>query len=206
MRLNLHKGSSIKYKLSIDRTNPKESGVMFNTFKISNVEGNTLYMDCYVDKLKINNKDRTKDLKAVVGDRPVTLPWTIYSRRTGTVGRREIYPGKPDVMAMLREGGIYLPYFQRQEVKPGDRWNGSTTATGGCTGATYNFKNVKSVDGKNLAYFDVTEIRFLKPEDKQIGPMKMIVDLSTGLPTVVDYKVKNSETGQVSHFRQTRLP
>ncbi len=82
---------------------------------------------------------------------------------------------------------------------------GATTATGGCTGATYNFKEVKTIKGKELAYFDITNIHFLNRDDTQIGPMKIIVDLSTGLPTVVDYKVKNAKSGVTSHIRETAV-
>lgn len=203
MRLNLREGQSFKYKFLIERDKPKVSGEFINTFKISKVDGNVMYMDGKFEKLKIGGKERTKDLKAVVGNGAITWPWTIYSRRTGTQTHIEIHPGKADVMSCLSETGIYLACFQRQEVRPGDSWNGSTTATGGCTGAKFNFKEVKTVEGKQLAYFDVTNIMFINPADEQVGPMKMIVDLSTGLPTLVDYKVKNSKTGTTSHFRQT---
>ena len=205
MRLNLHQGQTFSYKLLVQRDKPKTSAEFTNTFKISKVDGNTIYMDGKFAKLKIDNKDRTKDLKAVVGDGVVTWPWTIYSRRTGSVGHIPIHEGKPDVMTCLAETGIYLAYFQRQDVKPGDSWTGSTTATGGCTSGKFNFKEVKSVGGKQLAVFEVTNIMFLRPQDEQVGPMKMVVDLASGLPTTVDYKVKDGKTGQISHFVQTRV-
>ena len=203
MRLNLRAGNTFSYKLLVERDKPKTTAEFTNTFKITRVDGNTMYMDGKFVKLKIDKKDRTRDLKAIVGNGAVTWPWTIYSRRTGSVTHMEIHPGKEDVMNFLAEEGIYLAYFQRQEVKPGDKWNGATTATGGCTGATFNFKEVKTVKGKDLAHFDVTNIMFINPADNQVGPMKMVVDLSTGLPTLVDYKVKNSKTGVTSHIRET---
>src|SRR5262249_26080972 len=122
MRLNLHQGQSFTYKLLVERDKPKTSGEFTNTFKISKVNGNTLYMDGKFAPLKIDGKDRTKDLKAIVGNQAITWPWTTYSRRTGSETQIQIHAGKPDVMGYLQEAGIYLAYFQRQDVKPGDKW------------------------------------------------------------------------------------
>ena len=203
LRLNLHAGEKFAYNLLVERSKPKESGALTMNYKVAKVDGNTIYIDASFSGLKINKKDRTKDLKAIVGNQTVTMPWTIYSRRTGSMTPLHMQPGKPDVMSILSEAGIYLAYFQKQSAKIGDSWDGSTTATGGCTGGMYALKQVKTIRGKKLAYFDVTGIRFADPANRQIGPMKMIVDLSTGLPTIVDYKVENIKTRRLSHFRQT---
>ena len=121
----------------------------------------------------------------------VILVVTTVGRTQGCVAIRNVAGISPDLLI--------------ENVKPGDKWNGATTATGGCTGATFNFKEVKSVKGKDLAYFDVTNIMFINPADNQVGPMKMVVDLSTGLPTLVDYKVKNSKSGVTSHIREMAI-
>jgi len=205
MRLHLQQGQTFAYKLSIDRSNPKQSGALTLNYKISRVDGDTVYMDAKMAKLSINGKDRTKDLKATVGDQVATLPWTTTCRRTGMMKAFNMNPVKPDIMPFLVEAGIYMPYFQKQEVKVGDTWHGSTTATGGCTSGQFHFTGTKDSGNKHLAVFEVTNIFFLDRDNEQVGPMKMLVDLSTGLPTVVDYKVKNKKSGCVSHFRQTRV-
>jgi hypothetical protein len=205
MRLNLHKGQVIKYKLLVEKDNPKESGTYFSSYTITAANNKEIDMDCRATGLTINGKDRTKDLNAVWGGQVAKLPWTIYSRRTGMATGYNMSDPKPDIVPYLYEAGIYLACFKTQDAKPGDSWPGSTTATGGCTGATFNFKQVKTIKGKQFAYFDVTNIMLINPRDSQVGPMKMIVDLSSGLPTMVDYKVKNSKNGRTRHFRETLM-
>ena len=131
------------------------------------------------------------------------LPWTPLSRRTGmATGYSMQYP-KPDIVPYLQEAGIYLAFFKQEPVKPGDSWEGSTTATGGCTSGTFTFKGVQTSHGKTFANLEVTKIMFVQPTVEQAGPMRMLVDLSTGLPKVVDYKVRDRKTGSTTHFRQT---
>jgi hypothetical protein len=153
--------------------------------------------------LTVNGKDRTKDLNAVWGGQVAKLPWTTLSHRTGVATSYETNGAKDDILPFISEAGIYLASFKQNPVKPGDSWDGATTATGGCTSGTFTLTDVKTVHGKQLAYFDVTKIMFVNPAIDQLGPMHMVVDLSSGLPTVVDYKVKNRTNGRIRHFRQT---
>lgn len=202
MRLKLQPGQVVKYRLAIDRKNPKSSGELLTTFKISKVDGRVMFMDATLTKLKVNGKDRTRDLKAAIGDQVATLPWTELSTRTGRLVGFQMRETAPEVMGYLAESGIYLASFQRNAVKPGDSWPGSTTATGGCTSGRFTLKEVKTVGKRTLAVLEVTGINFLR-DDEQTGPMKMVVDLETGLPDTVEYTVK-SKMGQISHFKQSR--
>lgn len=205
LRLNLHQGETFRCKLLIERDKPKKRAELLTTYTISKVDAKgVMYMDCRNTKMTINGKDRTKELNTACGGEVATFPWTPYSRRTGTATYMHFRPASEEFYSFMRDSGVYLACFQRQDAKVGDSWEGSTTATGGCTGGIYRLREVKQVGGKQLAYFDVTKIRFLNEGDTQVGPMHMIVDLSNGLPTVVDYKVKNTKTGATSHFRQTR--
>jgi len=203
MRLKLHEGEVIKYDLLIERDKPKQSGVFSSSYTIAKIHAGTIDMDCRAIGLKIDGKNRTSDLNKAWGGQVAKLPWTELSHRTGMAIGYNASKANGDIIPYLYEAGIYFPYFKRDAVKPGDTWVGSTTATGGCTDGTFTLKQVKTEHGKQLAYFDVTDIKFLDRSNAQLGPMRMVVDLSNGLPTVVDYKVKNSSTGRTSHFRQT---
>jgi hypothetical protein len=203
MRLNLHKGQVIKYKLLVERDNPKISGVFSSSYTITDVHLGVISMECRATGLTVDGKDRTKDLNAVWGGQVAKLPWTTLSHRTGAATGYETNGAKDDILPFLSEAGIYLAYFKQNPVEPGDSWDGATTATGGCTNGTFTLTDVKKVHGQQLAYFDVTKIMFVSPTIDQVGPMHMIVNLSTGLPTVVDYKVKSRKSGRTSHFRQT---
>jgi hypothetical protein len=202
LRLNLHQGQVIKYKLLVDRDNPKESGEFDSSYTITDVKENLIEMDCRATGLKINGQDRGKDLDAAWGGQVAKLPWTPLSRRTGIATGYDAQNIKPDMVPILNEAGIYLAYFQRQPVKVGDSWPGSTTATGGCTGGRFTLTKIGTDHGKQMAYFDVTRIGFADPANKLVGPMHIIVDMATGLPTVVDYKVRNNDSKRTSHFRQ----
>ncbi len=202
MRLNLKSGQIIRYRLLIERDKPKETGEFDSSYTISTNQPDVIDMDCRATGLKINGKDRTADLNKAWGGQVAKLPWTTLSRRTGMETNYEAKSAKRDVIPFLMEAGIYLAFFQKGPVKPGDSWDGSTTATGGCTSGHFTFTGVRQVKGRQVADFDVTNIMFLDQADEQVGPMKMVVDLSSGLPEAVDYKVKNGKTGRTSHFRQ----
>ena len=202
LRLNVHQGQIVRYRLVIERDKPRESGEFDSSNTISGVQRDVINMDCRATGLKIGGKDRTADLKKAWGGQVAKLPWTTLSRRTGMATGYEAKSAKKDVIPYLEEAGVYLACFQKDPVKPGDSWDGSTTATGGCTSGHFTFKGVRKEKGKQVADFDVTNIMFINQADAQVGPMKMVVDLATGLPKVVDYKVKNQKTGRTSHFRQ----
>jgi hypothetical protein len=205
LRLNLHQGDTFKCKLLIERDKPKRRAELVTTYTISKVDSKgVMYMDCRNTRMTINGKDRTKELNTACGGEVATFPWTPYSRRTGTATYMHFRPASEEFYSFMRDSGVYLACFQRQDAKVGDSWEGSTTATGGCTGAIYNLRDVKTTKGKQFAYFELTRIRFLNSKDVQVGPMRMVVEVSNGVPTVVDYKVKNTKTGVTSHFRQTR--
>jgi len=172
------------------------------SYKISKVDANTIYMDASFARLKLNGKDRTKDLRATVGSQTVTMPWTIYSHRTGVMSPLHMNPVKQDIMPILSEAGIYLAFFEKQPVKIGDSWEGSVTATGGCTSGTFTLRKVRAEHHTQLADFEITHIMFIDSADEQVGPMRMTVDLSTGLPTTVEYAVKNSKTNRMTRIRQ----
>lgn len=205
MRLDLRKGQVIRYKLAIERDKPRESGEFYSSYTISEAKHDLINMDCRATGLKINGKDRTADLEAVWGGQVAKLPWTTLSRRTGMATGYKMQTPKAELLPYLEEAGIYLAFFQKDPVKPGDSWDGSTTATGGCTNGRFTLEKVKTERGKQVALFEVNHIMFVNPADEQVGPMRMVVDLKTGLPDIVDYKVKNRKTGRTSHFRQTRV-
>jgi len=42
--------------------------------------------------LTIDGKDRTSDLRAIIGDQAVVMPWTVYSTRTGEMSGLNLKP------------------------------------------------------------------------------------------------------------------
>lgn len=194
MRLNLKPGQVVKYRLHMEK--PTAKADLVSTFTVSKIESDVITMDSRLTGLTVNGKDATRALNEVCGGQVATLPWNTLSRRTGAMVPFNVKPGHPELMPYLSEAGIYLACFPRQAVKLGDTWIGSTTATGGCTSGTFKLAGVK----RGMALLEVTNIAFLNDEE-QVGPMTMAVDLASGLPTRVEYRVKD-KAGRVSHFVQ----
>lgn len=209
MRLTAKPGSTYRYRLTIEKRPPADKASLTSTFRISAGKGSTLNMECTLDRLEINGRDRTPELKSACGGQTAVLPWTNLSRRTGQTKGFHMTPGKADVDACLMEAGIYMPCFQSGPVKLGDSWPGSTTATGGCTGGKFTFKQKTKYKDRTTYLFEVSRIAFLNGE-KQLGPMLMTVAADTGMPIRMEYWVQNAK-GAKTHFLQqliseTRVP
>lgn len=197
MRLKVKPGQVYDYVLTVERLDKNEKGEISERAEVTKIDPDgTIYMDASVSGLKINGVDKSEDLQKILGNQKATIPWNDMSQRTGFLKPLKFQPGDKKVMAYLGECGIYLAYFKKEPVKVGDSWNGVTTATGGCTSAKFTLTDLKA----NLAYLDVTDISMI--DFKQVGPMKMIVNLDHGMTELVEYTAKHNETGNRLKFTQ----
>lgn len=196
MRLHLRQGDLFEFTLKVERQNPTESAELRERVRIDRVERDQVTMRIRLTGLTIDGKDRSADLRQILGSQDVLMPWNLYSRRVGGLTPLRIGKGDPKVLSFLSEAGLYACYFSADPVEPGDRWNGSTTATGGCTSGVFEFTKLHN----NLASFEITDIDMAS--STQIGPMQMTVDLTHGLPTWVNYTVSDKRTGRQSSFEQ----
>lgn len=199
MRLKLQAGQALRYRLSVERDGPKTSGKILTDVAIKEVRQGILTMEATLTGLEIDGRDRTADLRKIVTQPTVTFSWTNRAQRFGGMTPLEMSSSNSDIMPFLSEAGLYLCDFPAQAIKPGDEWDGSVTATGGCTSGRYRLVEVK----KNLAYVEVTEIGMAYCD--QLGPMKMTVDLTTGVPESIEYTVRGKTSGRKSHYVQTLL-
>jgi hypothetical protein len=197
MRLHLNRGDLFEFSLKIERQNPPEKAEIQESVKIESVERGVVTMRIRLAGLNIDGQDRRADLRQIIGSQDVLMPWDRYSRRVGGMTGLRLGKGDPKVLAFLAEAGIYACYFSADPVKPGDRWNGATTATGGCTNGVFEFTKLDN----SIAQFQITDIDMAA--STQIGPMTMAVDLKHGLPTKVRYAVKDNRTGRRTDFEQT---
>lgn len=197
LRLNLDKDTEYAVSLKVERDKPKTSGEIRQVVKVAKVNLRVT-LECRLTGMTIDGKDRSSDLARMLAKPTVTFDWTDRAQRQGEMTALAFGKVNEDLMPLLQEAGLYLCEFPANPVAPGISWRGSTTATGGCTSATYTLKNLQ----KHLAEIEVTDIQFLAPVE-QIGPMKMTVDTRTGFPTRVEYRVKGQKTGRISHYTQT---
>lgn len=110
-------------------------------------------------------------------------------------------PMSRDMMGIFAEAGLYLCEFPGRALSPGDTWLGSTTATGGCTSGQYKFVGFRTLKGREVADFEITKISMAQAT--QVDPMRLVVDVKTGIPVTVEYRVKGNSSGRVSRFLQT---
>jgi hypothetical protein len=209
LRLNLKPGQVWTYKLAVERPNKARSGEMVNRFKVTKVDNNVIILQGNVVGLRQGGKDKTKELNILMGPRPATIPYDHLSRRVGQLIPLENREADPKVRAklgeeeyinvalLIGEAGLYHGHFKQEPVKPGDSWIGSVTATGGCTSATFTYKGSKG----NIAHFEVTDIAMDRHD--QIGPMKLQIDVNSGMPVYMEYRVKQRQSGLESKFVQT---
>lgn len=200
-RLHLHVGQVFDTTLRVERQNPVEVGELKQRAEIVSVSDGVITMRVRFAGMTIDGKDRTKDLRAIVGQQAVDIPWTEYSTRTGEMTQLQLKRGDAKVMSFLGEAGLYLCDFVQPAVGVGATWQGSTTATGGCTSGQFTLRQISNQGGRTLAFFDVTDIRMFT--STQIGPMKMTVDLANGLPTYVAYTAQDNKTRRRTKFEQT---
>ncbi|MBX7131413.1 MAG: hypothetical protein K1X67_01930 [Fimbriimonadaceae bacterium] len=198
LRLNLQAGQEFTVSLKVDRDNPKTSGEIREAIRVLRNKGRATTLQCSLVGMTLDGKDRSTDLSRMLTNPSVTFSWTDQAQRTGEMTVLEFGTPQADLMPLLEEAGLYLCEFPTRPVGVGDSWRGSTTATGGCTSATYTLKSIE----QDVAEIEVTNIRFLIPVEP-IGPMRMTVDLKSGLPTRVEYRVKGQQTGRVSRYVQT---
>lgn len=198
LRLNLDQDTEYAVSLKVERDKPKTSGEIRQVVTVAKVNPGTVRLECRLTGMTIDGKDRSSDLARMLTKSTVTFDWTDRAQRQGEMTTLAFGKVNEDLMPLLQEAGLYLCEFPAKPVAPGTSWRGSTTATGGCTSATYTLKNLQ----KHLAEIEVTDIQFLAPVE-QIGPMKMTVDTRTGFPIRVEYRVKGQKTGRISHYTQT---
>ncbi len=198
LRLNLRAGQEFAVSLKVDRDKPATSGEIRESVRVMEVDNRVTTLRCTLTGMTLDGKDRSADLARMLKAPAVTFSWTDQAQRTGEMIGLEFGTPNSELMPLLQEAGLYLCEFPSRAVGVGDSWRGSTTATGGCTSGTYTLKALK----KDLAEIEVTNIQFLVPVEQQ-GPMKMVVDTKTGLPTRVEYRVKGQRTGRISHYVQT---
>lgn len=200
MRLNLLQGQKFTYVLVIDSERLKTHTEVTHKATISDADRDSLTMDVQIAGITINGKDRSKDLKKVLSNDTATLGWDRLSRRNGAMTGLNFAQPETDLTPALSECGIYLCQFPQDAVAPGSTWRGATTATGGCTSGTYKFLSKTTENGREVAKFEVSKIGM--SQSTLLAPMKMTVDLASGLPIYVDYSVKRNQTGKKVHFRQ----
>ena len=201
LALNVQEGQVWTYRLIVDRENPTERGEMTNAITISNVHPGQIDMSVQIVGFKLDGKDSLKALREVAGEAKAVIPWNEQCVRVGVLqGLRTTAGADPKLMKLLSEAGFYCGNFKPHPVNPGDRWSGSVTATGGCTSSVYTFKGLRSEKGKEIADFEVTDIAMSNHE--QDGPMKVAIDVATGMPLHVEYKVVNYRTNQRTRFVQ----
>jgi hypothetical protein len=205
LRLHLKPGQVFDASLQVQRQSPIETGEIRERIEIGKVQNGVITVRVQITGLSINGRDRQADLNTILGKQVIEMPWTEQSGRTGPMTQLKVHAGNPEALALLGEAGLYLCAFVGPAVKPGDSWNGSTTATGGCTSGLFTLKDFSTKDGKQFAIFEITDIRMFT--STQVGgPMKMTVDMATGLPTFVSYSARDNETGRISTFEQTIAP
>lgn len=200
LALKVEEGQVWTYRLVVDRENPVEKGEMTNAITISSVQPGQIDMSVQIVGFKYAGQDRMKDLREIAGEATAVIPWNELSQRVGVLQGLQAKAGDPKLMKLLAEAGFYCGNFKPHPVNPGDHWSGSVTATGGCTSSVYTFKGLRTEKGKEIADFEVTDIAMSNHE--QDGPMKVAIDVATGMPIHVEYKVLNYRTNQRTRFVQ----
>lgn len=200
LRLNLHPGQVLKVAFRVERFQPDTWAEFQETVTIPTRLNGITTTKITFDRLTIDGKDQTKALRAMLDDPSGTFGWTELSKRSGGMTSPTFRRMDPMIAPFFGECGIYLADFPRQSVTVGDSWYGSTTATGGCTSAKYTLRGLRVEKGRRLADLDVTDIAMANHH--QVGPMKMVVDVGYGIPTLVDYRVKNKQSGRESRISQ----
>lgn len=198
LRLKVSAGQEFSVNLSVDRDKPTSSGEIREKVRVLSNDRGVISLRCTLVGMTIDRIDRTSELNKMLKKASVTFSWTTQAQRTGEMLGLEMGTLEADLTPLLQEAGLYLCEFPTRAVGVGDSWRGSTTATGGCTSATYTLKSIE----QDVGEIEVTNIRFLIPVEP-IGPMRMTVDLKSGLPTRVEYRVKGQRTGRVSRYVQT---
>lgn len=191
LRLNLHKGDAFRTVLRIEQSNPSQVAELGTRFDVLDAKNGVIELQAKISTLSINGKDKTSDLRDVVGDGIVTFNWNEFGARWGGGGRMRTRAVHPELNPILAEAGIYFCNFTRAKVQPGSKWNGSTTASGGCTTGLYELQGFKNEGGKPVAVMSVTNIALF--DSQQLTPMKMVVDTRHGVPSLVDYSVRKND-------------
>jgi hypothetical protein len=200
LRLKPKKGRTYHFRLTVEREKPKEVGALDEDVYIVRSDAEAVVTNVTLTGMTIDGNDRSEELKKILPGPTAIMPWDALSRRTGEAkGLTFRGGGDPLIMSYLAEGGIYLGYFLEEPVKVGDKWDGSTTATGGCTGGTFKLVSIE----KDVVTLDVTDIAM--NGSKQIGPMTMTIDRETGLPRKLEYTAESLRTGRRSHFVQQMI-
>lgn len=200
--LSLSPKQEFSFSLAVEREKPVASGTILFKVKVRSARSGHYVLDDDIVGLTIEGKDRTGDMKACLEKPSVSFEWNSRGQRAGAMSPLSFRKSMPaDMAGVFSEAGLYLCEFPSTAVKAGDSWPGSTTATGGCTSGLYTLKGFRFVKGKEVADVEVTKIAMSLAE--QVGPMKMTVDVVSGVPITVDYKVRGKKSGRISRFLQT---
>jgi len=202
LQLNLSEGMTFDFVLSVKREKPASSGEIHSRVSVNAIDKSVIELRDDLTGISINGADRTADMKACLDNAHVFFEWNRRGQRAGAMSPLNFRRQMPsDMIGVFGEAGLYLCEFPGKPVSPGDSWAGSTTATGGCTSGFYTLKAFRSENGIAVADIEVTKIAMRQSD--QVGPMKMVVDVKTGMPIRVDYRVQDKVTKKQSQITQT---
>lgn len=195
LRLNLHAGQQFFTTLSIETENYHSTSFKFH-YEVEIADKFGYMINAKFVGLTIDGKDRSADLFKVLPNPVVRMPWTRSATLGGRMSDLEVRESKDTLlMQAIGEAGLYLCAFPTTAITQGESWQGSTTATGGCTSATFTLSKFD----RGHAYVNLSKVALRAASLK--GAFLMVVDIQTGLPKDVSYTVVR-KSGRVSHIRQ----